>query len=125
MQPDGAMYQVTSSGTLVPFSQDDTFDPEGGQELGSMPQSFLSFAQDYVSRARYLAGSQHGSDLESVGSIISPADVRKSIVKLERAVLELRAGMLGKLISPRDSQCIDLLEQATRILSARHKRKSF
>jgi len=108
MQPDGAMYQVTSNGVLVPFVQDDTFDPEGGQELGSMPQSYLSFTQDYVSRARYLAGSQQGNGLESVGGVISAADVRKSITKLERAVLELRAGMLGKSIPPPFSQCIDL-----------------
>jgi len=98
MEPDGSMYQLTGTGSLVPFIEDDVFDPDGGQELGSMPQSYLSFTQDYVSRARYLAGSRHGNDLDSVDSVSSAADVRKSIAKLERAVLELRAGMLGKSI---------------------------
>ena len=96
MEPDGSMYQVTSNGVLVPFIQDDSFDPDGGQELGSMPQSYLSFTQDYVSRARYLAGSPHDNDLSSFEGTVTPADARKSIAKLERAVLELRAGMLGK-----------------------------
>ncbi|KAF8493508.1 hypothetical protein JB92DRAFT_2750329 [Gautieria morchelliformis] len=92
MEPDGSMYQVSGNGVLVPFVHDDPFDPDGGQELGSMPQSYLSFTQDYVSRARYLAGSPHDNDLNSVENTSTPADVRKIITKLERAVLELRAG---------------------------------
>lgn len=98
MEPDGSMYQVTSDGALIPFVQDDSFDPDGGQELGAMPQSYLSFTQDYVSRARYLAGSPHDNELDSTGSTSLSADIRKSIAKLERAVLELRAGMLGKCL---------------------------
>lgn len=99
MEPDGSMYQVASDGALVPFLQDDSFDPDGGQELSSMPRSFLSFTQDYVSRARYLAGSPQDNELDAADGRLSPAGVRKSIAKLERAVLELRAGMLGKWAS--------------------------
>jgi hypothetical protein len=98
MEPDGSMYQVTSDGALVPFLQDDSFDADEGQELTSMPQSYLSFTQDYVSRARYLAGSPHDNELDAGDGASSPAGIRKSIAKLERAVLELRAGMLGKFL---------------------------
>jgi hypothetical protein len=99
MQPDGSMCRITANGTLVPLAQDDAYDPEGGQELGAMPHSYLSFTQDYVARARYLAGSPRGTDNDSVDEATSAADVRKSIAKLEQAALELRAGMLSECLS--------------------------
>jgi hypothetical protein len=127
MEPDGSMYHVADNGVLVPFVHDDAFDPDGGQELGSMPQSYLSFTQDYVSRARYLAGSPHDNDLNAVESTSTPADVRKVITKLERAVLELRAGMLGRF-SRSIHMALPTLTgpwQAMMTLTAKHKQRFF
>ncbi|KAG8901712.1 hypothetical protein FRC00_005116 [Tulasnella sp. 408] len=103
MQPDGKMYHLAEDGALIPVSEDIAISPMGGsdsgQELGSMPTSFLSSSKDYVARARYLAGSQRsGSDLFSAGSSRpTAADVRRTINKLERAVNELRSGMLASI----------------------------
>ncbi|KAF8592670.1 hypothetical protein K439DRAFT_1504397 [Ramaria rubella] len=124
MEPDGSMYQVNSIGALVPFLQEDISDPDGGQELSSMPQSYLSFTQDYVSRARYLAGAPHDTELDPVENASTTTDVRKSIAKLERAVLELRAGMLGKFLrcdeeSERKTQAEVLLNAYSRELERR------
>ncbi|KAF8528769.1 hypothetical protein BU17DRAFT_37329 [Hysterangium stoloniferum] len=118
MQPDGSMYHVTTDGTLVPL-QDDSYDPDGGQELGVMPQSYLSLTQDYVARARYLAGSPRGTDSDSVNEVVSAADVRQSIAKLERAVLELRTGMLSDNDLDRKTQAEVLLNTYSRDLERR------
>lgn len=94
--PDGAMYQLCENGSLVPHINDarsDSYEFDG-HELGTMPPSFLSVSQDYVARSRYLAGTPSTTD-PSV-NLTSAADVRRAISKLERAVMELRTGMLGR-----------------------------
>lgn len=97
LQPDGAMYHLDTDGTLIPHveSEGSIFGDHDGQELGSMPSTGLSSAQDYVARARYLAGSQYG-DSESMVGDPSALEARRAIAKLERATTELRQGILGK-----------------------------
>ena len=96
MQPDGALYLLHTDGFLVPYveEQDPEFHGAEGQELGSMPSSGLSSAQDYVARARYLAGSQDG-DAESIAET-DVVQARRAIAKLERATTELRQGILSR-----------------------------
>ena len=101
LQPDGAMYHLGLDGDLIPYveksynnekSYNDSPDPDG-QELGTMPSTFLASAQDYVSRARYLVGSHlHDWDANEGSSI----EIRRAIAKLERATTELRQGILSK-----------------------------
>lgn len=106
LEPDGQFYSLTESGDLIPFVPDDRdaqsqFDPseQGGVELSSAPLGVLSNHQDYVARARYLAEGNHSSrsggspyvDPESLG----PAEIKRNINKLSRAVSELRLGILG------------------------------
>ncbi|KAG9011134.1 hypothetical protein FRB90_007454 [Tulasnella sp. 427] len=122
MQPDGKMYHLSEDGILIPVSEEFVTSPmgesDGGQELGSMPTSFLSSSKDYVARARYLAGSQRSSsDSFSAGtSRPTPADVRRTINKLERAVNELRTGMLGDDDIERRTQAEVLLNTYSREL---------
>lgn len=101
LQPDGAFYHLDADGTLIPYTDGvDGFDEHSeGQELGSMPSHGLSSAQDYVARARYLAGShsQH-SEPQTPASEFAPLDARRAIAKLERATTELRQGILGEMI---------------------------
>jgi hypothetical protein len=95
--PDGAFYDLSSAGSLVPHISDVQSDgyPTEGQELGTMPTSFLSASQDYVARSRYLAGTPTVENVAN-GRPQSAIDARRAIAKLERAVTELRTGMLGK-----------------------------
>lgn len=95
--PDGAMYQLSGEGVLVPSFADGSSDEyeRDGHELGAMPASFLAVSQDYVARSRYLAGVTHGSDTPTHGEGPSAIETRRAIAKLERAVMELRTGMLG------------------------------
>ncbi|EJU06536.1 ankyrin [Dacryopinax primogenitus] len=131
LEPDGIMYLLQPDGSLTPYLSeydDAAGGSEGGQELGSMPQTFLSSAQDYVSRARYLAGSQHARsygvefDAYSLRTPIeepverSAADVRRSIGKLQRAVSELRTGMLNDDDAPRKAEADALLNRYSREL---------
>lgn len=97
MQPDGGLYSLDAEGHLVPYVEESTADYSGteGQELGSMPSSGLTSAQDYVARARYLAGSPH-DDGESDAASDSAIQARRAIAKLERATTELRQGILSK-----------------------------
>jgi hypothetical protein len=91
------MYHLDSDGTLIPYveeSQQDASENEG-QELGAMSSSFFSSAQDYVGRARYLAGNSPRENDES--NSIPAVDVRRTIAKLERATEELRTGILSRL----------------------------
>ncbi|KAH7105458.1 hypothetical protein BKA62DRAFT_612996 [Auriculariales sp. MPI-PUGE-AT-0066] len=112
LQPDGNMYALSESGVLVLVTGGD---PEGGQELGTMPTSFLSRSKDYVARARYLAGSTAERDASTTS-----ADVRRGIAKLERAVLELRTGMLaGDENDDRKTQAEVLLNAFSRELERR------
>ncbi|KZW04274.1 hypothetical protein EXIGLDRAFT_786159 [Exidia glandulosa HHB12029] len=111
LQPDGNMYALSESGALVPVP-----DLAGGdgQELGAMPTSFLSLSKDYVSRARYLAGTPGDRDASATA-----ADVRRGIAKLERAVLELRTGMLSDENEERKTQAEVLLNAYNRELERR------
>lgn len=98
LEPDGAMYHLDDRGTLIPYIGDTSSnhgDGEGqGQELGAMTSSFLSSAQDYVARARYLVGTQ-SRDADTNGAPLSAVDARRTIAKLERATMELRQGVSG------------------------------
>lgn len=97
MQPDGAFYHLDTDGSLIPHEQErHADDGDGdGQELGAFQPSRIGSAQDYVARARYLAGTPH-PDAETNGTSISATDVRRAIAKLERATTELRQGTLGE-----------------------------
>ncbi|KAF8974336.1 hypothetical protein BDZ97DRAFT_13768 [Flammula alnicola] len=61
LEPDGAMYHLDFEGTLIPYVEDSHANPpdgDEGREMGTMASTFLSSAQDYVARARYLVGNQ-------------------------------------------------------------------
>ena len=94
LQPDGQMYHLAADGSLIPHVEVDesVFSHDGGQELTTMRPGALSM-QDYVARARYLAGSQYGS-ADSNGTD-SALEARRAIAKLERATTELRLGIAG------------------------------
>jgi hypothetical protein len=96
LEPDGSMYYLAVDGTFIPYIEESTSDyGDGeGQELGFMPATFLSSAQDYVARARYLVGNQAQDDMD--GRAISAVDARRAIAKLERATTELRQGLLSE-----------------------------
>ena len=107
MQPDGGMYLLDPDGVLIPYGEhhEDDFGDSDGQELGFMPNSGIPSSQDYVARARYLAGTQHG-DADSVITSGSALEARRAIAKLERATTELRQGILGRLTGSRfASEC--------------------
>lgn len=95
--PDGAMYQLSGDGFLIPYvSEAQSYDCSGeDHELGAMPSSFLAHSQDYVARSRYLAGTP-SADTSLNGERSSAVELRRAIAKLERAVMELRTGMLGR-----------------------------
>ena len=99
LQPDGQLYHLSGDGGLVPAEDDSASDmygsDDGGHELGAMPASFLSVSQDYVARSRYLAGTP-GPEPTTNGDTESAVDARRGIAKLERAVMELRTGLLGQ-----------------------------
>ncbi|KAJ3892916.1 hypothetical protein GG344DRAFT_87465 [Lentinula edodes] len=150
--PDGKMYLVREDGGLVRYihhpnvSDEDASQPrspaywdpnassdevaysygeEGhqeGQELSTIP-SRSSKAQDYVSRARYLVGSQtYGLDSDGIqngdnaGGSLSAVDARRTIAKLERATMELRLGVSGDTDIERKTQAQVLLHTYTREL---------
>jgi hypothetical protein len=96
LQPDGVMYRLLEDGCLVPvtlgFGSD--FDEDGVQEPFLPTRSPLGTVQDYVARARYLAGSQAESPRDGSGQS-SPTSAWRAIAKLERATTELRQGMLS------------------------------
>ena len=97
LEPDGSMYHLTVDGALIPAIQEDhqsDIHDGNGQELGSMSPSFLSYAQDYVSRARYLVDARSRDDTEGP---LSAVETRRGIAKLERATTELRQGILSEL----------------------------
>lgn len=97
LQPDGTMYHLGTDGSLIPHEQELTGEDDGedGQELGVMQATRLSSAQDYVARARYLAGTPH-PDSDSNGNGAFGVEARRAIAKLERATTELRQGILGE-----------------------------
>ncbi|KAG1755824.1 hypothetical protein EDB19DRAFT_1892026 [Suillus lakei] len=118
-EPDGAMYHLALDGSLVPFTKDDQSDfGEGeGQELGTMASTRLTSAQDYVSRARYLVGTQR--DADSGGETLSAVEARRAIAKLERATTELRQGILSDGDTERKTQAEVLLNAYSRELERR------
>lgn len=99
LQPDGFRYFLGAEGSLIPAHEEQY---EQDREMGVVNAR----GQDYVSRARYLAGTQRqGStsigliEIEGTGAnedVVSVADLKRAIGRLDRATLELRAGMLGK-----------------------------
>ncbi|KAG8928147.1 hypothetical protein FRC02_007296 [Tulasnella sp. 418] len=125
LQPDGQTYHLAEDGSLIPVAasptraaNDDDDDDDGeGQELGAMPTSFLSSTKDYVARARYLADSP-GTSSTTPGrsAAATPADIKRAINKLERAVNELRTGMLGDDDQDRKRQAEVLLNTYNREL---------
>ncbi|GJE84451.1 ankyrin unc44 [Phanerochaete sordida] len=119
MQPDGALYLLDSEGALVPYVPEQDSDDHGaeGQELGSMPSSGLTSAQDYVARARYLAGAQNGETESIAGS--DAVQARRAIAKLERATTELRQGILSDDDVERRTQAEVLLNAYSRELERR------
>ncbi|KAI0091942.1 FYVE-domain-containing protein [Irpex rosettiformis] len=96
MQSDGNMYHLDADGELIPHQDNgnDGYDGCEGQELGVMPSSGLTAAQDYVARV----------------------EVRRVIAKLERATAELRQGILGDSDSDRKTQAEVLLNAYSREL---------
>jgi len=107
LEPDGEKYYLSTDGELVlAHGHEDiilggggvgSYGSDGGQEMGVINTGFGAHSQDYVSRARYLAGTQWGADALSnyAEGNLSRADLKRSIGRLERAVLELRSGILG------------------------------
>lgn len=122
MQPDGAMYHLTTDGSLVPCANDEDIGPGDaeGQELGNMPPNPLSLAQDYVARARYLVGNQ-SYDIGGDGTVPSAIEARRAIAKLERATTELRQGILGGTLCICCYQPHSCVLQEMTILNAEHK----
>ncbi|KAI0082564.1 FYVE-domain-containing protein [Panus rudis PR-1116 ss-1] len=86
-----------------------------GQEMGVLPASGLG-SQDYVSRARYLAGN---TESESVNGQQSSLEARRAIAKLERATTELRQGILNDADVERRTQAEVLLNAYSRELERR------
>ncbi|KAA1466234.1 ankyrin, partial [Dentipellis sp. KUC8613] len=104
LEPDGNMYHWLPDGTMVPFAEtiEDFHDTSGGgggdgeegQELAVIPNIPFSSSQDYVSRARYLAGvNDDETEVNVEGD--SALEARRAIAKLERATMELRHGIAG------------------------------
>ena len=93
--PGGGYYHWLHNGTMIPFEDSiSNFGNPEGQELTTVPSNPLTSAQDYVARARYLAGAQV-RDSENVYQLNSAIEARRAIAKLERATMELRQGILG------------------------------
>ncbi|KAG2158794.1 FYVE-domain-containing protein, partial [Suillus bovinus] len=118
-EPDGVMYNLASDGSLIPFTEDDQGDfGEGeGQELGAMTSTRPSSAQDYVSRAWYLVGTQR--DAVVAEETLSAVEARRAIAKLERATTELRQGILSDSDTERKTQAEVLLNAYSRELERR------
>lgn len=98
-------------------------DQEEGEEMGSFPTSYLSGTSsatarggesgesdgDYLPRAEYFAGGKQGSriregDAASLRNVIgseereeTPAEMRRRLGKLERAIGGLRHGLISEL----------------------------
>lgn len=120
LEPDGAMYHVDSDGSLIPYVEETQpihSDGDDGREMGTMTSNFLSSSQDYVARARYLAGNQL-QDIDT-NPQASAVDVRRAIAKLERATMELRQGILRDDDPERKLQAEVLLKAYNRDLERR------
>ncbi|KAI0265184.1 FYVE zinc finger-domain-containing protein [Gloeopeniophorella convolvens] len=119
LAPDGGYYHWLPDGTMVSFeSTINDFGESEGQELGAVPSNPLASAQDYVARARYLAGTQAGEP-ETVDQLNSAVEARRAIAKLERATTELRQGVLSDDDLERKTQAEVLLHAYSRELERR------
>ncbi|KAI0321846.1 hypothetical protein OF83DRAFT_162573 [Amylostereum chailletii] len=117
--PDGGLYHWLSDGTMVSFEETiNDFGDMDGQELESIPSNPLTSAQDYIARARYLAGEQNDSD-EIMDQHSSAIEARRAIAKLERATTELRQGALSDDNVERKTQAEVLLNAYSRELERR------
>ncbi|KAH9994110.1 FYVE zinc finger-domain-containing protein [Russula compacta] len=117
--PDGEYYHCLHDGTMVPLEDTlNRFGDSEGQELSTVPSNPLASAQDYVARARYLAGPQVG-DSEIVEQLDSAVEARRAIAKLERATTELRQGILSDDDLERKTQAEVLLNAYSRELERR------
>jgi hypothetical protein len=93
--PDGKYHHWLNDGTMVPLEDTvNSFGESEGQELSTIPSNPLSATQDYVARARYLAGPQVGNS-EAVDQLNSAVEARRAMANLELATTELRQGILG------------------------------
>jgi hypothetical protein len=104
LTPDGALvpYVSPDSPTQPSFAHDDE---ETEMELTSVTTPGMG--NDYVQRARYLAGSPLPTQSSSTsGEVTTGVEVRRSIAKLERAVAELRSGILSTVFPFRIFQII-------------------
>ncbi|EKM80171.1 hypothetical protein AGABI1DRAFT_91442 [Agaricus bisporus var. burnettii JB137-S8] len=117
LEPDGSMYHLDSDGTLIPYIEESReLNESEGQELGAMSSSFFSSAQDYVGRARYLAGN---SPCDGESDTMTSMEARRAIAKLERATEELRSGILSDEDPERRRQAEVLLNAYSRELKRR------
>ncbi|CAE6486675.1 unnamed protein product [Rhizoctonia solani] len=99
MEPSG-MYWVGADGVLVPVGE------EGGEEMGT-----FGGGGDYVARARYLVGP-----LESPGPHMDAVEYGRRAAKLERAVNDLKAGLVGDEDQDRKRQAETLVSEYGREL---------
>ncbi|ELU45502.1 ankyrin repeats (3 copies) domain-containing protein [Rhizoctonia solani AG-1 IA] len=99
MEPSG-MYWVGADGGLVPVGE------EGGEEMGA-----ISGGGDYVTRARYLVAL-----LESPGPHMDALEYGRRVAKLERAVNDLKAGLIGDEDQDRKKQAETLVSEYSREL---------
>ena len=99
MQSDGNLFSLTEDGSLISYVPNEVSGFEGnesgGVELSAPTSNVLSSHHDYVSRARYLASGSGGMGIDET-ILQAPADIKRTINKLSRAVSELRLGILGK-----------------------------
>lgn len=118
LELDGSMYQLDARGTLVPYKDTHSHRmDEEGQELGTMPSTPWSSAQDYVARSKYLIGSQLHSPAQVTP--LTTVEARRAIHKLERATTELRQGILCDDENERRTQAEVLLNTLSRELDRR------
>ncbi|KAF8341512.1 uncharacterized protein EI90DRAFT_2905326, partial [Cantharellus anzutake] len=119
MQPDGNLYSLTEDGGFAPYVPDEISDlgddEDGGVELSTLTSNGLSSHQDYISRARYLVGSSGSPSMDEMGPQ-TPADIKRDINKLSRAVGELRLGMRSDMDSGRKARAEALINTYNRIL---------
>ncbi|KAI9467221.1 FYVE zinc finger-domain-containing protein [Lactarius psammicola] len=118
--PDGAYYHWLHDGTMMPFEDSaNNFGGSDGQELTTVPSNPLASTQDYVARARYLAGAQVRDPETVYQQLNSAIEARRAIAKLERATMELRQGILGDTDLERKTQAEVLLNAYSRELERR------
>lgn len=96
LQPDGQLYMLSAEGDLVPPD-----DMDEGVVLGNVK------GEDYVSVARRLVGQ---SDPSGSGFEDDVGGLRRTVLKLERAVDALRSGVAGKSMMQNACSSTNLLQ---------------